>query len=158
MDTKELLALDTSVATYLLLKRPHPDQQQQWQWSRSLIEENRFRFVLPAPVYAELLAEAPENKREQVAGILRKFLILSFDEPSAKECVRIWRKPSGTPKVRVKFDAQIVGCAIRWSTFGLCSYDDQQCKRYMRLSGKKAGPPQEFVEKPLLAMMAPGHP
>lgn len=155
----ERLVLDTCVATLLLVKKPHPREVHRWNFTRHLLEEANYDFLLPAPVLAELLAAIPERKRDAALEVLRKMSVLSFDERAARECVRIWTKaPKDAPVVVVKYDAQIVGCALRWNVSALCSYDGQVCSRFKRLSGKPAGPPEDFVKTALLALMGPGMP
>jgi len=159
-----VLALDTSVAVYIITGAKHEKNNQKKQFMAQLFAENKYEYVLPSPVIAEILSPIKLKKREHVKNLIcRDFRIIDFDSKSAELAARIFstnqqiKIKRNEQKARVKYDAQIVGASIRWGVDGLCTFDDKQKKKFNRLAKivygsattRIAGGPETFIDNQL---------
>lgn len=152
MKTLPLLALDTDVLTYLTTTSPKEGQEGKWQESRRLLAIDDWEICIPAPALGEVLAWIPQEKREETGRRLQSmFRVLTFDGEAAQEMGRLtgpalrWPRDD-RPRQGVKFDIQIVACAIRHRATAICVYDGHHSSLADRLSlAIRVGPPSAFL-------------
>lgn len=165
------LALDSSVAVYILPGAKSDNDESKRKKANMLFSERRFEFVIPTPVISEVLCAVPLNKRDVLkAEIYKNFVVLDFNASSAELAASLFSSKNQIhqigqgEKARVKFDAQIIGICASWNIDGLCSYDEKQCTRYNRLmkeigkeTSKYAGQPEHFIDNKLLLLSIDGN-
>lgn len=160
-----IIALDTSVAVYILQGVKSDNCESKCNLANQLFAERNYQFCLPSPVLAEILTVVKPKNRDKIKNeIYKNFDILNFHAHAAELAAQLFTTNQQIQfkekenKARVKFDAQIVGISVSWALDGLCSYDENQCKRYNKLvkeifksSERKAGSPEDFIEQKLLS-------
>lgn len=101
---------------------------------RHLMKEGH-EFFVPAPVLAEYLVFVPPDRHEEVVREFReRFKFVSFDTDTAQRFAKVWWQRSGGRKLsnelragatkqEIKFDHQIVACALAVSSELILSED-----------------------------------
>lgn len=150
------IALDASVAGYFVVKAPKAGQETLSAQARALLDAPGLELLLPTPALAEVLAQLPEEERDNALFMLEQIEnlhIVSFAAQAARIAARV--RATGTPTRShqfVKFDIQIAACAVRWNATGLCALDGDHVTIVAGLgSAMEVGPPSRFlVQQPLI--------
>ena len=172
----QIIAVDTTVAMYLIINARNDGIQTRHNKVQELINCEMFQFVLPTPVVAEILAPLEPDTRKIVASYIEQnFETYAFNDDAARISAgvfytkrQILDKQQET-KAMIKYDEQIIGVAINWG-FPLCSYDSRQINRYNNLlkrfsennmslvDGMIAGEPDYFLGGHFTDMLATVNP
>jgi predicted nucleic acid-binding protein len=159
------MLFDTGVVIRALGHRPSdPRSPLCRELLRVALHHNK-RILIAAPTIAELVRGAPEAGAEpDPLPNTRNVVVVAFDQLAAVRCgkelpITILREHAdaaedGTKLSHLKYDALVVGCALRWRADMLVSLDRRMAGRFGLLLSIRE--PEHLVSKaPLLPF--PGH-
>jgi hypothetical protein len=135
-----LLAVDTSVAAYWVSTKAKEGQERAWAEARDLYGSASYRFAIPAPVVAEVLAKLTEAEGRAAVGSIfspTRCDVLQADTEAGRIAALLWEGRAGDQLIGIgrqcmKMDHLIVACAARWGIPAFCSAETSGCRAFVR--------------------------